>query len=142
MLVLFLCGIQNNKFFLILGNLISIGPGLYESNHTLDGATRGIYVLGSCEFMHDGKLETISFYVASSDWLSLQIWRPTGGHLPMGKLQLVYEKNVDIVQPSGKYEVSNMSTPTKSALNAMDQWLLSKEILQISLTELYESVVI
>ncbi len=88
--------------------MISIGPGLYESNHTLDGATQGIYVLGSCEFMHDGQVETISFYVASSQWLSLQIWRPVTSHLPNSMLQLVYEENVDIKQSSGKYEVSSI----------------------------------
>ena len=96
-------------FLFVAGNLISIGPGLYESNHTLDGATRGIYVLGSCEFMHDGKLDTISFYVASSDWLSLQIWRPMGGYLARGSMQLVFQRDVDITQSSGKYQVKAQS---------------------------------
>ena len=92
--------------------MISIGPGLYESNHTLDGVTRGIYVLGSCEFMHDGQLETISFYVASSDWLSLQIWRPVGSYLARGSMQLVFQKDVDIIQSSGKYQVNTVSHMT------------------------------
>ena len=74
----------------VAGNLISIGPGAYVSNKTLDGGPRNVLVLGSCEFMHNGTLINVNFYVATADWLMLQIWRPiTSGD---SNMEVVYEK--------------------------------------------------
>ena len=66
---------------------------MYPSNHTLDGSTHGILVLGSCEFMHDGDVRGMHFYVVAPDWLLLQIWRPVS--TATGGMQLVYQKLID-----------------------------------------------
>ena len=90
----------------VAGNLISIGPGLYESNHTLDGSARAVYVLNSCEFMHNGRLHSVHFYAGSADWLAIQIWRPFGGGSSSGRMKLVYQKYMDVKTHPDIYQVN------------------------------------
>ena len=86
---------HSDQPFLLLfaGNLISIGPGMYPSNRTLDGGGRSILVLGSCEFMHNGTLTGLNYYVASPDWMILQIWRPVS--MDAVSMMLVYERMIE-----------------------------------------------
>ena len=96
--------LQNISF--VAGNLISIGPGLYESNHTLDGSARAVYVLNSCEFMHNGRLHSVHFYARSADWIAIQIWRPFGGGSSSDRMKLVYQKYMDVKTHPDIYQVN------------------------------------
>lgn len=63
---------------------------MFPSNHTLNRDIRTILVLGSCEFMHHGHVTTVNFFVATTDWMILQIWRPIADL--SGKLELVHSQ--------------------------------------------------
>ena len=90
----------------IAGNLISIGPGTYPSNLTLGEDHSGILVLGSCEFMHNGQLININVYVATADWLVIQIWRPIDDVI--GKMALVHSRMLQPNQTDTILQVSNL----------------------------------
>ena len=77
---------------------MSIGPGVFSSNLTLDGPVRAIYVLKSCEFMYDGRLQSIHAYVVNAGWISIQIWRPV--NIPQNKrnLTLLHQRTIEILE--------------------------------------------
>ena len=93
--------------------MISIGPGAYPSNLTLGDDHSGILVLGSCEFMHNGQLISINVYVATADWLVIQIWRPVDDII--GKMVLVHSK---MLQPN------QTDTIVQVMLNFVFYWII------------------
>ena len=80
--------------------MITIGPGMYPSNRTLTGGPNSVLVLGSCEFMHNGTLSNFNFYVATTDWMALQIWRPI--YRDSAQMTLIYHR---LVQPTKAHRV-------------------------------------
>ena len=92
--------------FFLPGNLVSIGPGVFSSNLTLDGPVRAIYVLKNCEFMYDGRLQSIHAYVVNPGWISIQIWRPA--NIPQNKrnLTLLHQRTIEILESFQTIHVS------------------------------------
>ena len=88
----------NTAIFFLPGNLVSIGPGVFSSNLTLDGPVRAIYVLNSCEFMYDGRLQSVHVHVVNPGWISIQIWRPINIIQNKGNLTLLHQRTIEILE--------------------------------------------
>ena len=85
---------------------MSIGPGVFSSNLTLDGPVRAIYVLNSCEFMYDARLQSVHAHVVNPGWISIQIWRPVNIIQNKGNLTLLHQRTIEILESFQTIRVS------------------------------------
>ena len=81
---------------------------MYPSNLTLEGPVRAVYVLNSCEFMYEGRLQSLHYYASSLGWFSVQVWRPVKVLYNKRTMKLIYEREIETIESSRTIQVKNV----------------------------------